>query len=315
MGVWVPRLAKLLIFFTITTFVFGCGSEPVQRGSGVGSGYKGGRANDKFALIKKKVALLRVFNESPYGGPDLGVNVTEELRVEIGRTGEFIIDSEGQRIFGSSKEIYAGGGAKLTQMARRAKLTGINFVLYGRIVDARVREKTDDIGLIRETRAYAEAKVELKIYDIQNQKEVFSRTFLGYANDKTFRFFKSDSESQMEYRQEMLRYAVKVATRRILPPILALATKMDWMGRVAKIIGTKIYINAGRASGIHVGDILKVLTEGEEIYDPETGALIGLSKGEVKGTLEVIDYFGPDGATAVVHSGGTVSEGDFVMLY
>ena len=64
-----------------------------------------------------------------------------------------------------------------------------------------------------------------------------------------------------------------------------------------------------------MGDILKVMTEGQEIYDPESGALLGVSKGQVKGTLEVIDYFGPDGSVAILHSGGSVTEGDFVQLY
>ena len=57
------------------------------------------------------------------------------------------------------------------------------------------------------------------------------------------------------------------------------------------------------------------MTEGQEIYDPESGALLGVSKGQVKGTLEVIDYFGPDGSVAILHSGGSVTEGDFVQLY
>jgi hypothetical protein len=84
---------------------------------------------------------------------------------------------------------------------------------------------------------------------------------------------------------------------------------------VAKIIGNKIYLNAGRDSGINIGDILKIITEGQEIYDPETGALIGMSKGDMKGTIEVIDYFGQDGSIAILHSGGQVLEGDFVQLY
>ena len=102
---------------------------------------------------------------------------------------------------------------------------------------------------------------------------------------------------------------------RPLQELLDVSAKMDWTGRVAKIIGNKIYVNVGRESGLNVGDILKVLTEGNEIYDPESGALIGLSKGEIKGTIEVIDFFGPDGSIAIIHSGSSVLEGDFVQLY
>ncbi len=64
-----------------------------------------------------------------------------------------------------------------------------------------------------------------------------------------------------------------------------------------------------------MGHILKVITEGRDIYDPDTGALIGTAQGEIKGAIEVIDYFGPDGAIAVLHSGGQIQKGDLVQMY
>jgi hypothetical protein len=268
-----------------------------------------------FSGVKKKVALLYFFNESPYGGEDLGLTATEELRRELSRTGQFIIDPFGKKLFGNSKEIYAGGGVKLIQLARKAKVSGLNFVIFGRIVEARIREKTDEIGVVRETKSYTEAKVELRIFDVNSNKEIYTDTIRGYADDSNYRFFTTTQEDKLTYRRGLLRYSVKVAVRKSIPRILKISQKLDWVGRVARIIGNKIYINAGRGSGLNVSDILKVITEGQEIFDPETGALIGVSKGEVKGTLEVIDYFGPDGAIAILHSGGSVHEGDFVQLY
>ena len=144
---------------------------------------------------------------------------------------------------------------------------------------------------------------------MNSNKEVYTDTLKGYADDSTFRFFNNDRESKLAYRRNLLRYAVKVSVRKSIPRILDISAKLDWVGRVAKIVGTKIYVNAGRSSGIQISDIIKVMTEGAEIYDPETGALIGMSKGEVKGTIEVIDYFGADGAIAVLHSGGSVFPG------
>src|SRR5690606_25936568 len=115
-------------------------------------------------------------------------------------------------------------------------------------------------------------------------------------DDHNYRFFMARAEERLTYRQELLRYAAKVAVRRSVPALMKIASRLNWTGRVAKIIGTKIYINAGRNSGIQMGDVLRVITEGNEIYDPETGALLGMSKGELKGLIEVVDYFGPDGA-------------------
>lgn len=268
-----------------------------------------------FNVIKKRVALLTIFNEAPYGGDDLGVFATEELRMELGKTGEFVVDSMGSKIFGTSKEIYSGGGSKLVQLSRQAKVAGVNFVLFGRITDARVREKNDEIGIVRKTKSYTESKIELRIFDVSSGKEIYSDSIKGNADDSTFRFFVNDTEENLNYRRDLLRYGVKVAVRKSIPPILDVSAKLDWIGRVAKIVGNKIYINAGRQSGVNISDILRVITEGQEIFDPETGALLGASKGEIKGTLEIIDYFGEDGAIAVLHSGGSVVEGDYVMLY
>lgn len=309
---------KFLPVFILGFFLFeSCTNAPIRRG---GTGYSNTpRSNANkgkfFSPIKKKVALLNLFNESPFGKEDLAIVATEELRREVSKTSDFVVDPEAAALFGSSKEIYAGGGVKLAQLSRKAKLSGVNLVIYGRISEARVRQKADEIGFVRKTKSYAESEVEIRVFDVLANKEIFIEKMNGNINDSTFRFFMNEREAHIDYRKSLLRYSVKVAIRRFIPELAKLGAKLDWTGRVAKIIGSKIYINAGRRSGLNVNDILKVMTEGQEVYDPESGALLGLSKGEVKGTLEVIDYFGPDGAVAILHSGGSVTEGDFVQLY
>jgi hypothetical protein len=296
-----------------------CSQAPTKRrGTGYAKRYKSPynkKTAEYFNPIKKKIALLAFYNESPFGKEDLAITATEEFRRELSRTRDFVIDPEASSLFGTSKEIYAGGGIKLAQLSRKAKLSGVNLVVFGRITHAKVRQKTDEIGFVRKTKSYAESVVELKIFDVHANKEIYSAKMDGNINDAAYRFFLSQRDSNIDYRRSLLRYSVKVATRRFVPKIAKMGEKLDWTGRVAKIIGSKIYVNAGRTSGINVGDILRVMTEGTEIYDPESGAILGVSKGQVKGTLEIIDYFGVDGAVAILHSGGSVTEGDFVQLY
>lgn len=307
----------LTIIFVITS----CSTQPVRRR---GSGYSVRAAssiqyakNNKtvFSPIRKKIALLGLFNESPFGKEDLAITATEELRREISRTSEFVVDVEAGALFGSSKEIYSGGGIKLSQLSRKAKLSGVNLVVFGRITHARVRQKADEIGFVRKTKSYAESIIEIRVFDVLANKEIFVEKSDGNINDSSLRFFMSERDAHVDYRRGLLRYSVKVAARKFIPMLVKLGAKLDWTGRVARIIGSKIYVNAGRRSGLNLGDILKVMTEGEEVFDPESGALLGVSEGQVKGTLEIIDYFGPDGAVAILHSGGAVTEGDFVQLY
>ena len=265
--------------------------------------------------IKKRIALLTFLNESPQGGQDLGITATEELRRELSRTGVFVVEPNSPQAFGSSKEIYSSGGSKLTHLTKKGKSTGTNLILYGVIKDAQVRERTDEIGIIREVQTYANLSVEVRIFNINSQKEVYSAVIKGHADNTSNHFFRENKMERKNYRRELLRYAVRVAVRKAVPKIVAASEKLDWVGRIARIINNKIYLNAGRKSGVQIGDVMQVITEGEQIYDPETGALIGISKGEIKGTIEIIDFFGPDGAVGVLHSGGAVLEGDFVQLY
>lgn len=306
-------LTRLLLLPLVAVFLFeSC--APITRRKPIGRSSKYNRVTE-FSPIRKKIALLSFYNEAPIGGEDLAITATEEFRREINRSREFIIDPDAERLFGNSKEIYAGGGVKLAQLARKAKMSGVNIVVFGRIKEARVRQKSDEIGIVRKVKSLAETVLEVKVFDVLANKELYSESVDGNISDDNMRFFKAETEDNLAYRQELLRYSVKVAVRKMVPRVVKLGSRLDWMGRVAKIIGTRIYVNAGRLSGINIGDILKVVTEGQEIFDPESGAMIGMSQGDMKGTLEVVDYFEPNGAIAILHSGGSVTEGDFVQLY
>jgi hypothetical protein len=302
------RLSLLVVVILATACAPISRRKPISQASKVNS-------VSQFSPIKKKIALLSFYNESPMGGEDLAIVATEEFRREMAKSREFLFDPEAESVFGNSKEIYAGGGIKLAQLARKAKMSGVNIVIFGRVKEARIRQKSDEVGFVRKVKSLAETYVEIKVYDVLANKELFSETIDGNIADDNLRFYKAESEENLSYRQDLLRYSVKVAVRKFVPRITKIGSRLDWMGRVAKIIGTRIYINAGRSSGLNLGDILKVITEGQEIYDPESGAMIGMSQGEVKGTLEVVDYFGQDGAVCTLHSGGSVTEGDFVQLY
>jgi len=101
----------------------------------------------------------------------------------------------------------------------------------------------------------------------------------------------------------------------LIPPIIGMVHKMNWRGKIAKVNGKTVYINAGRASGIIRGDILSVISEGEEVYDPESGAFLGKTKGQVKGTIEIKGHIGDDASTGDIHTGGQFKLGDEVRLY
>ena len=103
--------------------------------------------------------------------------------------------------------------------------------------------------------------------------------------------------------------------QKVIMVVLQFQRLVEYQINIIIIVGKKIYINAGLESGVKIGDIMKVLTPTQDVFDPLSGALIGKTKGEVKSTIEITDFFGNNGAVGILHSGGNVAPGDQVTLY
>jgi len=78
-------MLKILNISVIFLFIVSCAGEVIKRNH---QGRMPRTSPRKFFTgVKKKVVLLEFHNESPYGGLDLGITATEEIRNELNRTG------------------------------------------------------------------------------------------------------------------------------------------------------------------------------------------------------------------------------------
>jgi hypothetical protein len=157
--------------------------------------------------------------------------------------------------------------------------------------------------------------LEIRVFDVFTNREIFAEQISGEEESSTFRKFASEDDSYRDFRDQNLAKGLYRAVDEVAPKIISLANRLNWQGKVAKVEGQNIYLNSGRLSGLKIGDVLSVVTPGSEIFDPQTGAQLGISRGIIKATVEVVDYFGDDGALANLLSGGTIREGDQVELY
>jgi hypothetical protein len=78
---------------------------------------------------------------------------------------------------------------------------------------------------------------------------------------------------------------------------------MDWFCRIAKVEGEEVYINAGRLTGLKVGDVMGVFQPG------------GLGeRGEVKGKIQISDFFGIDASMGRLIQGKNPDVNDILKL-
>jgi len=263
---------------------------------------------------KKKVLILSFWNDTPVGDETLGGFAASELKREFS-LGSRILFPEDQLVNTVTKDFVDGDRVQVTQLVREGRKFGVSAVILGRISKINFRQNREEVGILRQAESSVVVDLEMKVFDVATGREVGTYPRSGAAANSTRILIDDDAATSKASREELAREAIYQATQKLIPDALLALEKMEWQGRIAKIAGSKVYINAGRASGILAGDILKVLSTGEEIIDPVTKTFLGHSEGFLKGTLEVSDFIGTDSAMATIHTGGNFQEGDVVRLY
>ena len=83
-------------------------------------------------------------------------------------------------------------------------------------------------------------------------------------------------------------------------------TLTPWYGRIFEVDGVRIYLNAGRESGLQLGQKLKVYRGGKVV------AGIGFDPGSEVATLVIAGFLGTNGSYGVVKDGQSVTVSDTV---
>jgi hypothetical protein len=263
---------------------------------------------------KKKVLVLSFWNDTPAGDEALGDFAAQELRREFS-LGKQILLPDDKSVTTVTRDFVDGDRVQVSQLVREGRKFGVSCVILGRISRIQFRQNREEVGILRNAESRALVELEMKVFDVASGREVGTYQRTGSAASTARVVMQEDALAGKAARDELAKEAIYEAVQKLMPDALIAMEKMDWQGRIAKITGNKVYINAGRASGLLAGDILKVLSPGEEIIDPVTKAFLGRSEGFLKGTLEVSDFIGTDSSMTEVHTGGNFQEGDVVRLY
>jgi hypothetical protein len=272
--------------------------------------------------IKKKVVILPFMDavsisaESNYQSPDaVKANAQVAFSNELGRLNEILVLSVDELKVDTQK-FFKNGEYDLKAMAKAAQKSSVSSILEGQIIDVRLKKTADQVGLIRKLSATYEVVVRLRIMNIRSEQEVFHTVKTVTLEEENTRVGERVASDQFFVKNpELVEILIKDAFLDFSAQIQEVLNTVQWEGRIAAVRSDKIYLNVGRISGVQIGDILKVVDDSSEIYDPELGYNLGKIRGRVKGTLEVVSYFGTDAAVAVLHSGGGFKESDRVEVY
>lgn len=308
----ISRIFLVLTLLSFTACATMDRSQPTMRREIKDVNYEA-RKDD--ASPRKRLMVLPFLDISDKRPQELRDKARGAFITDLNRSGEVIaIDSKELNL--DLSKMMEGGQYKLAEVAKAAQALGVNAVLEGKINDIRVKRKSDNVGIVRHLATAFEVVAQVRVMTGRSAKEVFNTVKTVTVEEQGVRVAERvETDKFLANNPEMIEIIVKDAFLDFTPQVLASLDKVTWEGRIAAINGDRIYLNVGRVSGLQIGDLLKVSEDGDDIYDPESGSHIGRVPGRLKGTLEVISYFGNDGAIAVIHSGSGFKENDRVELY
>jgi len=264
---------------------------------------------------KKRMMVLPILDFDPARSEDLKEKIREGFIAELNRSGEVIaIDSA--ELKSNPSQFVKNNEYDFKSLSKPLTDLGITTALEAKVLDVRLKRKADQVGAVRNMNTVFEVITRVRIFNTRSAKEVFNtvKTVTHEQDDLRIAERVKDDKNFMN-NPEITEILIKDALYDFAGSINENMSRVSWEGRIAAIQGEKIYLNVGRVSGLQIGDLLKVVDESGDIYDPEIGYHIGRVPGRAKGTLEVISYFGTDGAISVLHSGGGFKENDKVEVY
>lgn len=270
----------------------------------------------KGSELRKRIVVLPFINLSSYQDSQLPIDMRALYINELNKTDHVVILDIATFGITDLKEYQNGLQYDLPKLSKALKNSGVHALVVGRVKDLRTGKKGDSVGFFRRVKAEIKAEAEVSVTSVRSGKVMLELAEKSDAQESMTRFAeRSYTDETLKDNPDLVRHIVSLAFEKTIVPLIKSLQKFSWEARVALVRGERVYLNAGRLSGLQIGDLLRVVDEQDEVFDPQNDRFLGYIKGRMKGTVEVISYYGKDGAVTRVHSGSGFLENDLVEFY
>ena len=251
--------------------------------------------------LKYKVVVTEFRDKNTTGRKGLGSIASQELTKQLEESGAVVVvDLDLVKKSLGSKD--AGFLSSSSSLWKLRTILGVQGVVTGSIQDALVG--SGRVG--KDEEAVAVIKIEGELLDT----EIGSVTRSVKGENP---FYTSRTVGEMSKDQAITK-AIQSSLEEITEGVIRGLAPLEWTTSVASIESNKVYLNAGKMTGLKEGDILEVRYSGRIVRHSLTGASLGRMPGAVKGKLKVSRVFGVDASEAEKVSGGSVATGDVVIM-
>ena len=267
---------------------------------------------DKYRGPKRRIAVVEFDNKTPYGQRELGNSATDIIVTELQKTGQFILveREKVQRIL-DEQRFQASDLVEPATVAKVGRLLGVNAIVTGAVTQFGQREEGVEAIVYQRRSQIAECTVDIRIVDVETGEILVADSGRGEAKQTVEGVMGLGGRSS--YDTTLAGEALRASIFKFSKNIVERMGTVPWTARVAAVDSGRIYIDAGKATGLPIGSELEVMRPGKQIISPTTGKVIGETSNKV-GRVKIIEYMGDDAAVAQTLDGDVAAK-DIVRLH
>jgi curli biogenesis system outer membrane secretion channel CsgG len=253
---------------------------------------------------RKKIVILDFENKTTYKEEKIGEAVAKKLSDKLDATQRTLIVDENRVSELLNKEGLSFSALSDPPAMKRAHQSlGIQAFVTGTVTDVSLLSSKKSDGSEDEA-SFATSKVEVRLIDSSTGNLL--KTFIGRSPIFGTR------EAGDGSRGKAVEKAIDLCIDEIMEGFLRYLDLLEWSTSLAKVDGSNLYINAGKLSGLRIGDTLEIYEPGIEIIHPATNLSLGWTTGKLRGAIRVSDLFGVDAAIGKIVQGQGFAQNDVV---
>jgi curli biogenesis system outer membrane secretion channel CsgG len=264
---------------------------------------------------KLRVGVVNFQNRTPSRVLGIGESAADILGTILQKTGRFIVvpQQDIQSIL-SQQRMGATGAINPETAAKMGQIMGLNAIVTGAITAYSEAEEAAAFGIGGSKKQIARVTVDYRIVDTTTGVQLLADSGAGIYEKRATTVLGIGSKGT--YDTDLRDGALRDALTKAMVNMMKQLENRKWSGRIAKVSGSTLYINAGQKSGLNKGEKLDVFRPGEDIIDPDTKMKLGTTEDFIGSVLVIQNDLGDqmDLSIAQAISGVGFKSGDIVKM-
>ena len=278
---------------------------------------------------KPRVAVLEFKNKTEgyvWAWYRAGEAAQDMFVTELVKRGGFrVMERERLAAIMEEKNLQLSGDIDPKTAVKLGKMIGVEYLIVGAITELGVADRNVNVpsnlfgGRMPSVNVRSQkmdAAVDARAFSTSTGEIVWADTASESTSDSSVYVAGAgggvDDRRKLDrlLRPVVVKLAESLSQNRISTSGLGGASDASGVaGKIAKVVGSTLYVNVGSEAGVKEGDEFTVIRAGDVIKDPDTGEVLGANETTV-GRVRITAVMGPRLSKAAPVSGAVFKVGD-----